>query len=65
MPPELRDRIAADIRAVAAEPIIRDRLAAVGQVVRGSTPAEFSATIEEQRTKMASIAKLIGVKPMK
>ncbi len=59
----LRDRIAADIRAVAADPGVANRLAAVAQVARGSTPAEFAAAIEEQRAKIASIVKLIGTKP--
>lgn len=62
MPVERRDRIAADVRAVAAEPAVIDRLATVAQVARGSTPAEFAAAIEEQRVKMAAIVKLIGAK---
>jgi tripartite-type tricarboxylate transporter receptor subunit TctC len=61
--PELRDRISADVRAVAADRLIAGRLAAVGLVAHGSTPAEFSAAITEQRAKIASIAKLIGSKP--
>jgi tripartite-type tricarboxylate transporter receptor subunit TctC len=63
MPMELRDRVAADIRAVAAEPAIVNRLAAIGMIVRGSTPAAFAAAIEEQRAKMASIAKSLGAVP--
>src|SRR5262245_26252876 len=63
LPAERRDRIAADVRAVAAEPAVADRLAAIGQVARGSTPAEFAAAIEEQRAKMAAMVKLVGIKP--
>jgi tripartite-type tricarboxylate transporter receptor subunit TctC len=63
MPAALRDRIAADIRAVAANPAVAERVGALGQVARGNTPAEFAATIEEQRAKMAAIATLIGFKP--
>ena len=59
----LRDRIAADTRAVAAEPVMVDRLAAIGQIARGSTPAGFSDAIEEQRDKMASIVKSLGIEP--
>jgi hypothetical protein len=40
-----------------------DPLAAIGQIARGSTPAEFAAAIERQRLQMASLAKLIGIKP--
>src|SRR6185295_13790678 len=34
MPATLRDRIAGDVRAVAAEPLLVERLAAAGQIVR-------------------------------
>lgn len=60
---ERRDRISADVRAIATDPVIADRLAAVGQIARGSTPAEFAAAIAEQRAKIAAIVKLIGTKP--
>ncbi len=60
MPIQLRNRIATDIRAVAADPAIVERLAAVGQIPRGSTPAEFAAAIEEQRVQIAAVAKAVG-----
>ena len=60
---ERRDRIAADVRAITTDPVIVQRLTALGQIGRGSTPAEFSTAIAEQRAKMAAIAKLIGLKP--
>jgi tripartite-type tricarboxylate transporter receptor subunit TctC len=63
MPAALRDRIAADVRAVADSASVKERLAAIGIVARGSTPAEFVAAIEEQRAKIASIAAAIGTKP--
>lgn len=63
MPAERRDRIAADIRAVAIDATVADRLPAIGQVAHGSTPAEFAAAIEEQRAKIASIVKMLGIKP--
>jgi tripartite-type tricarboxylate transporter receptor subunit TctC len=63
MPAGRRDSIAADIRVVASEPSVADRLAAMGQIARGSTPPEFAAAIEEQRVKMAGIMKLTGAKP--
>jgi tripartite-type tricarboxylate transporter receptor subunit TctC len=61
--PPLRDRLSADIRAVAAEPAIVDRLAAIGQIARGGTPAEFADAIEEQRQRMAAITKALGATP--
>src|SRR5262245_10718007 len=63
IPRELRDRIAGDVRAVADNPAIRERLAKIGIVARGSTPSEFAAAIEEQRAKVATIAAAIGMKP--
>jgi tripartite-type tricarboxylate transporter receptor subunit TctC len=67
-PPEmssaLRERIAADIRAVAADPTIEARLTATGQLLNVGGPAEFAAATEEQRAKIATIAKDLGIKPM-
>jgi tripartite-type tricarboxylate transporter receptor subunit TctC len=62
MPADRRDRIAADIRAVAADARLVDRLAALGQIVRASTPTEFAAAIDERYAKMAAIVSLIGSK---
>jgi tripartite-type tricarboxylate transporter receptor subunit TctC len=63
MPAALRDRIAADVRAIATDPAVKEKLAAIGIVARGSTPDEFAAAIEEQRAKVAAIAAAIGTKP--
>ena len=63
MTKEARDRIAADIRAVAADPTVAARLAATSQVVSPGTAAEFAASIEEQRAKLAAVAKELGLKP--
>ena len=63
MPMELRERIAADVRAVAADPTIESRLTLTGQILNVGGPAEFGAAIEEQRAKIAGIAKDLGIKP--
>jgi tripartite-type tricarboxylate transporter receptor subunit TctC len=67
-PPEmssaLRERIAADVRAVAADPTIEARLTATGQLLNVGGPAEFAAATAEQRAKIAAIAKDLGIKPM-
>jgi tripartite-type tricarboxylate transporter receptor subunit TctC len=62
MPDELRERIAADVRAAAADPALRQKLATLGQAVRTGTPADFVAMIAEQRAKIAAIAQAIGLK---
>ncbi|MET0629901.1 MAG: tripartite tricarboxylate transporter substrate binding protein [Xanthobacteraceae bacterium] len=61
---ELRERVADDIKAVAAaDPVIATRLAATGQAVNVRGPAEFAAAIDELRAKLAATAKTLGVKP--
>jgi tripartite-type tricarboxylate transporter receptor subunit TctC len=62
MPDALRERIAADVRAVAADPALVAKLAALGQAVRTGTPADFAAMIAQQRAKIAAIAQAIGLK---
>ena len=63
MPTELRDRIAADVQAVANNQAVKDKLAAIGIVARGSGAADFTTAIEEQRLKVGRIAAAIGTKP--
>jgi tripartite-type tricarboxylate transporter receptor subunit TctC len=62
MPNELRERIAADVKAAVADPIIIDRLHATGQEVVPGTAAEFAASIDKQRTTVAEIAQVLGIK---
>jgi tripartite-type tricarboxylate transporter receptor subunit TctC len=57
-----RDRIAADIRAVVADPAIASRLAASGAAVSPGTAAELAAAFEEQRAKLATAVKALGIK---
>jgi tripartite-type tricarboxylate transporter receptor subunit TctC len=60
---ELREKIGADIKAVAADPEIAARLAGTAQVPNPGGPAEFAASVEEQRAKIATIAQALGIKP--
>jgi len=60
---ERREQISADIRAVAADQAVVKRLAATGQIVRASTPAEFTTAIEEQRSRISAIVRLVGKPP--
>jgi tripartite-type tricarboxylate transporter receptor subunit TctC len=59
---DTRERIAADVRLVAQDPVIASELAATGQVVNAGTPAEFAASIEEQRARIAAAAKSLDLK---
>ena len=62
MPPALRDRISADVRAVAGDPSVRSRIEAGGQHVLGSTPNEFSAAIERQRSRIQQISRIVDLR---
>jgi tripartite-type tricarboxylate transporter receptor subunit TctC len=62
MSSELRNRIAADVEAVAANPEIAGRLTATGQLVRPGTAAEFAAAIDEQAAQLAEFARTLGMK---
>ncbi len=63
MPVELRERIAADVRALASDPAISQGLGGLGMVARGSTPAEYAAILAEQRSRWAALAQTFGVRP--
>lgn len=64
LPVARRDRIAGDIAAVASDnPEIGSKLQAMGIAVRVSTPAQFSAAIEEQRIKVREIVTTKGTLP--
>jgi tripartite-type tricarboxylate transporter receptor subunit TctC len=57
---ELRQRIGADVVAVAGDPTIAERLAGTAQVPNPGGPAEFAAAIDRQRAQIAIIAKTLG-----
>lgn len=64
MPAELRERIASDVRQVVTDHGVANQLSAMSQIVSPSMPAEFAASIEEQRGKFSAIAnETIGSKP--
>jgi tripartite-type tricarboxylate transporter receptor subunit TctC len=62
-PPEIRARIAADVRAIIADPAFRARVTAVGTAPRLDTPEEFAAAIDAQRAKVAAIHQASVKKP--
>jgi tripartite-type tricarboxylate transporter receptor subunit TctC len=63
LPKDIRDKIFADVRAVSADPIIKDRLFSTGQILNLVGAAEFGEAIDKQRAKIAVAAKELGVKP--
>ena len=60
MPLALRQRIAAEIRAV-ADDTIKQRLVTTGQLLNVGGPEEFAKSIEEQRSQVAAFAKELGI----
>jgi tripartite-type tricarboxylate transporter receptor subunit TctC len=61
---DVRAKIAADIKAVAADPDIVQKLTATGQIVSPGDGAEFAASIAAQKAQVAAVAKLFGNKPV-
>jgi tripartite-type tricarboxylate transporter receptor subunit TctC len=64
MPLSLRERIAADVRAVGAnDPLIVERMNLTGQLLDLAGPAEFQREIDDQRNRVAAAAKALGITP--
>jgi tripartite-type tricarboxylate transporter receptor subunit TctC len=62
MPKEMRERIAADIKAVMdGDPVITDRLIMTAQIPNPGGPDEFAKSIDEQRAVLAKAAKELGI----
>ena len=59
--PEQIHALASQIKAVAVDPVIGERLATTGQVLNIGNPDEFAASIEAQRAQLAVMAKHLGV----
>jgi len=62
MPDAEREGIAADVRAVSADPVIAKRLADIGTVMDIRGPAEFGKAVDAQRARLADLAKVLGMK---
>jgi tripartite-type tricarboxylate transporter receptor subunit TctC len=60
----VRNRIADDIRAVASDRTIVQKMTAIGQIVSPGNPADFAASIEQQRAQIAAIANLFANEPV-
>ena len=62
MPENVRESIAADVRAVSADPVIAPRLVGIGTIMDIQGPKEFAASVQTQRDRLAEIAKVLGLK---
>jgi len=61
-PVAARERIAADVKEIAADPAVIERLGKTGQVISPGTPKEFADEIESQRAQVAKIGAVLGIK---
>src|SRR5262245_4327961 len=59
MPQSIQKRVSNDVQAIAGDAAFRDRVAKAGSAVRTGSAAEFAASIEDQRSKIADIHKTI------
>jgi tripartite-type tricarboxylate transporter receptor subunit TctC len=59
------DGIAAEISDVLAVPAVITTLANIGMAARGTSPGEFAAALNEQRTKWDAIAHEHSLKPVR
>lgn len=52
-----------EVNRILAEPEVKARLESDGVIVRSNTVAEFSAYVNQEMTKYASVVKALGIKP--
>jgi tripartite-type tricarboxylate transporter receptor subunit TctC len=62
MPERVREAIAADVRA-AMDATVEQRLNLTGQIPNFGGPTDFAAAIEQQRTRLVTAAKDLGIVP--
>ena len=63
MPPDVREKIAADVKAVVEDPEINGKLVATGQNVSPGGPAEFAAEMNAQIKEVARVANELDIRP--
>jgi tripartite-type tricarboxylate transporter receptor subunit TctC len=57
----VREKIAADVREVSADPVIAQRIRDIGTIMDIQGPKQFSASVQTQRERIAAIAKVLGL----
>jgi tripartite-type tricarboxylate transporter receptor subunit TctC len=63
MPLKVRERIAADMREIANDADVVEKLTAIGQVINAGSPEEFADALKEQRDSVKRIGETLGIKP--
>ncbi|HEY1364822.1 MAG TPA: tripartite tricarboxylate transporter substrate binding protein [Xanthobacteraceae bacterium] len=62
MPAAVREKVAADVRAIVSQPDFGEKLGITGQIANPGGPAEFAAAMQEQRDRLAVAARELGLK---
>jgi tripartite-type tricarboxylate transporter receptor subunit TctC len=61
-PPDVVSRIQQEVAKSLASPAMKERLATLGAIPSGNTPAQFAALIEAEHKKWAEVVKASGAK---
>ena len=61
-PPDVVSRIQQEVAKSLATPAMKERLATLGAIPSGNTPAQFAALIESEHKKWAEVVKVSGAK---
>jgi len=61
-PPEVVNRIQQEVAKSLATPALKERLATLGAIPSGNTPAQFAALIEAEHKKWAEVVKASGAR---
>jgi tripartite-type tricarboxylate transporter receptor subunit TctC len=61
-PPDVVNRIQQEVAKSLATPALKERLAALGAIPSGNTPAQFASLIEAEHKKWAEVVKASGAK---
>jgi tripartite-type tricarboxylate transporter receptor subunit TctC len=59
----IRDKVATDLKAVLADEAVKKRLADLGMIVVGNTPAEFGKFIDSEIAKWGGVIRTAGIQP--
>lgn len=62
-PVDIVNRLYAEVKAIVAEPAVRERLLGIGLQPVGMPPAEFKPFVAEEIKKYAEMARIAGVQP--
>jgi tripartite-type tricarboxylate transporter receptor subunit TctC len=63
LPPEITNKIAADVRKALADPEVKSKLAGLGNDIMDMSPEQFSKFVKDEIESYAKVIKAAGIKP--